>query len=137
VIGASDAGAHLDFLGTFNYTTVLLQQAVRERQVLSVEELVHLLTEVPARLYGLRDRGRLTEGAYADVVVFDEATVGSEPLAMRSDLPGGAARLYAAATGVQHVLVNGTPIVHGEAFTDARPGTLLRSGRDTVTPSLG
>jgi N-acyl-D-aspartate/D-glutamate deacylase len=136
LIGASDAGAHLDFLGTFNYTTLVLQQAVREQQAISVEEAVHLLTDKPARLYGLRDRGRLTEGALADVVVFDEMTVGSAPLAMRGDLPGGAERLYAPATGVEYVLVNGEPIVEGKAFTDARPGTLLRAGRDTETASL-
>jgi N-acyl-D-aspartate/D-glutamate deacylase len=136
VIGASDAGAHLDFLGTFNYTTTLLQQGVREQQAIPLEQAVRLLTDVPARLYGLRDRGRLAEGALADVVIFDETAVGTGPLAMRTDLPGDAGRLYASATGIKHVLVNGSPIVEGEAFTDARPGTLLRSGRDTVTPSI-
>ena len=97
---------------------------------------MHLLTEMPARLYGLRDRGRLAEGLFADLVIFDEATVGSEPLSMRADLPGGAAGLYAAATGVDHVIVNGVPIVEGAVFTDARPGTLLRAGRDTETAPL-
>jgi N-acyl-D-aspartate/D-glutamate deacylase len=136
VVGASDAGAHLDFLGTFNYTTVLLQKAVRERQLLPIEEAVHLLTDVPAQLYGLRDRGRLAEGAHADVIVFDPATVGTEPLSTRFDLPAGAGRLYAAATGVDHVLVNGVEIATGGEFTEDRPGTLMRAGRDTFTPSL-
>jgi N-acyl-D-aspartate/D-glutamate deacylase len=136
VVGASDAGAHLDFLTFFNYTTMFLQQAVREQQAMEIEEAVHLLTEVPAQLYGLRDRGVLAEGAFADVVVFDPDTVGSEPSAMRFDLPSGAGRLYADATGVDHVFVNGAEIVAGREFTDARPGTLVRSGRDTFTPSL-
>ena len=56
VIGASDAGAHLDLLASFNYATVLLDQAVRERGLLPLEEAVHLITDVPAKLYGLRDR---------------------------------------------------------------------------------
>jgi len=136
VIGASDAGADLDFLGTFNYHTLLLRQAVREQQVITLEEAIHLITDVPAQLYGLRDRGRLREGAYADIVVFDESTIGSAPLAMRADLPGGASRLFAPATGIAHVLVNGEPIVEGPAFTEARPGTKLHCGRDTATPAL-
>jgi N-acyl-D-aspartate/D-glutamate deacylase len=133
VVGASDAGAHLDFLATFNYSTVLLGQPVRERGLIPIEEAVRLLTDVPARLYGLKARGRLAEGWHADVVVIDPETVGAQPVRMRFDLPTGAPRLYGGADGIDHVLVNGTEIVdHGE-FTDARPGTLLRSGRDTET----
>jgi N-acyl-D-aspartate/D-glutamate deacylase len=136
VIGASDAGAHLDILATFNYTTVLLGRAVRERGLLPLEEAVHLLTDRPARLYGLRERGRVTEGWYADLAVLDETSIGSTDVAMRFDLPSGAGRLYADATGVDHVLCNGVPIVRDGALTGARPGTLVRSGRDTDTPAL-
>ena len=136
VIGASDAGAHFDLLASFNYATGLLQHAVRERRLLSFEEAIHLLTQVQAELYGLRDRGVLREGAYADVLVLDPAEIGTEEVAMRFDLPGGAGRLYAESTGVDHVLVNGRPIVEDGKLTDQRPGTLLRSGRDTSTPSL-
>jgi N-acyl-D-aspartate/D-glutamate deacylase len=91
---------------------------------------------VPADLYGLRDRGRLAEGAIADLVVFDEATVGPEEVSTRFDLPGGAGRLYAGANGVEHVVVNGVPIVAAGELTGATPGALLRSGRDTTNPSL-
>ncbi len=136
VIGASDAGAHLDLLATFNYTTTTLARAVREHEVLPLEEAVHLLTDVPARLYGLRDRGRVVTGAYADLVVFDPATVGPGPVVTRADLPTGASRVYGEADGIDEVIVNGTVIVERGAFTDARPGTLLRSGRDTETPVL-
>jgi N-acyl-D-aspartate/D-glutamate deacylase len=136
LIGASDAGAHLDLLASFNYVTVLLDQAVRQRGLLSLEEAVQLMTDAPAQLYGLRGRGRVEEGAYADVVVLDPDTVATDPVQMRMDLPGGAGRLYAGAQGIEHVLVNGTQIVRDHELTDARPGTLLRSGRDTTTPSL-
>lgn len=136
VIGASDAGAHLDLLASFNYATVLLGSAVREQQLLPLEEAVHLITDVPAQLYGLVDRGRLQEGWHADVVVFDPATIASDEVATRYDLPGGAARLYAGAQGVEHVLVGGSPIVRDGELTAELNGTLLRSGRDTRTPSL-
>jgi len=136
VVGASDAGAHLDFLATFNYATVLLGTPVRERGLMPIEEAVRLLTDVPARLYGLTGRGRLEAGWHADVVVIDPESVGPQPVRMRFDLPTGAPRLYGGANGIDHVLVNGAEIVdHGE-FTDARPGTLLRSGRDSETVSV-
>ncbi len=136
VIGASDAGAHLDLLATFNYTTTTLARAVREHEALPLEEAVQLLTDVPARLYGLRDRGRIAVGAHADLVVFDPATIGPGPVFTRTDLPTGASRVYGEAEGIDEVIVNGTVIVEHGAFTDARPGTLLRSGRDTETPAL-
>jgi N-acyl-D-aspartate/D-glutamate deacylase len=136
VVGASDAGAHLDMLATFSFGTDLLAFGVREHGLLSTEEAVCLLTSVPADLYGLRDRGRLREGTIADLVVFDESTVGPEEVSTRFDLPGGAGRLYAGAHGVDHVVVNGVPIVAAGGLTGATPGTLLRSGRDTANPSL-
>ena len=120
------------------YSTSLLGDGVRRRSLLSWEEAVRQLTDVPARLYGLRDRGRLAEGWWADVVVFDPAEVGHGPERTRYDLPAGARRLYAEATGVEHVLVNGTEVVRHNALTGERPGRVLRSGRDTDTvPASG
>ena len=136
VIGASDAGAHFDLLASFNYATGLLERAVRRHQMLSFEEAIHLMTQVQAELYGLKERGVLREGWHADVIVIDPETVGTDEVAMRFDLPGDEGRLYAGSTGIDHVLVNGTPIVADGALTDARGGTLLRSGRDTATPAL-
>jgi len=132
VVGASDAGAHLDMLTTFSYSTSLLA-ANRAHELLPLEEAVHLLTDVQARLYGIRDRGRIAEGWHGDLVVFDENRVGPGPVHTRYDLPAGAGRLYAEAEGIEHVLVNGTEIVAGGALTGDRPGTLLRSGQDTET----
>jgi N-acyl-D-aspartate/D-glutamate deacylase len=132
-LGGSDAGAHADMMCHADYPTVVLGEVVRDRGLLTLEEAVHMLTEEPARLYGLVDRGRLVEGAHADVVVFDPSTVASVPARARHDLPAGGMRLYAEATGVEHVLVGGVEIVrHGE-LTGATPGTVLRSGVDTTT----
>jgi N-acyl-D-aspartate/D-glutamate deacylase len=136
VVGGSDAGAHLDTMCGAVYSTTLLGEGVRQRQLLSLEEAVRLLTEVPARLYGLVDRGRVAEGWWADLVVLDPATVGPGPLRTRSDLPAGADRLFAGAEGIEHVLVNGTEVVSGGTLTGAVPGRVLRSGTDTVTVPL-
>ena len=95
------------------------------------------LTDIPARLYGLRDRGRLAPGSYADVVVLDPTSIGHGPVRTRADLPGGASRLYAEAVGIGHVMVNGTEIVRDGDFTGAVPGRVLRSGRDTDTVHAG
>ncbi|HET9078136.1 MAG TPA: amidohydrolase family protein [Acidimicrobiales bacterium] len=133
VVGASDAGAHLDMIDTFNYPTTMLAKPARELGLISMEEVVHHLTGAPAALYGLLDRGCLRAGAHADLVVFDPATVAPEPVSTRFDLPGGAARVYGGAVGIEHVMVAGVDIVTRGEFTDDRPGRVLRSGRDTTT----
>jgi N-acyl-D-aspartate/D-glutamate deacylase len=132
VVGASDAGAHLDMTDTFAYTTEMLG-AVREHSLMPLEEAVHLITDRQARLYGIAERGRLQPGWHADVVIFDEDRIAKGPTSSRADLPGGAERLFAEAEGIDHVLVNGVEVVRGTEPTGATPGTLLRSGRDTQT----
>jgi N-acyl-D-aspartate/D-glutamate deacylase len=131
LLGGSDAGAHLDRMLGSSYPTRFLADCLRGRRLVSLERAVQLMTDDPARLFGLRDRGRLAAGAYADVVVLDPETVDSGPARRVWDLPGESMRLTAASTGVRHVLVNGR-----EAITDGEPtgtlaGTVLRSGRDT------
>ena len=132
VVGASDAGAHLDMLSTFSFSTAMLR-SVREHDLMPLEEAVHLLTDRQARLYGLKERGRIAEGWHADLVVFDPATIEPNAVQWRNDLPAGAGRLYADAAGISSVVVNGTEIVKNNELTGATPGTLMRSGRDTET----
>ena len=122
MLGASDAGAHLDFLATFNFPTVMLRRAVGDLGLLSWEEAISLLTDAPARLYGLRDRGRLEVGAWADVVVFDPDRIAPQPIVTRADLPGDGWRLYGEADGIDRVLVNGVDAVVAGTATAARPG---------------
>ncbi|BBY09171.1 N-acyl-D-amino-acid deacylase family protein [Mycobacterium noviomagense] len=137
VIGGSDAGAHLDMMCGAIYTTSLLGQGVREHQVVTLEEAVRLITDVPARLYGLRDRGRISPGCHADLVLFDPATVDHGPERTRYDLPAGAPRLVADARGIASVWVGGVEVCHDGAATGALPGAVLRSGRDTETVPAG
>ena len=94
------------------------------------------MTDAPARLLGLRDRGRIAEGAHADLVVFDAARVGGGPGDRPSRPPGGGERLYAESVGVEHVFVNGTEILTGGELTGEAGGTVLRSGRDTETVTV-
>jgi N-acyl-D-aspartate/D-glutamate deacylase len=136
VVGASDAGAHLDMIDTFSFSTQLLGNAVSRRRLLSVEQAVHHLTEVPAKLVGLKERGLLQEGYCADIVVFDLDKVGCSDTYTRRDLPAGAGRLYADARGIEHVYVNGTRIISHNEFTGALPGKILRSGTDTTTVAM-
>ena len=137
VVGGSDAGAHLDMMCGAIYSTSMLGDGVRARGLLSWEEAIRQLTDVPARLYGLRGRGRLAEGWRADIVVLDPERVGHGPERTRDDLPGGASRLYAEAVGIEHVIVNGEEIARAGAFTGALPGAVLRSGTDTDTVTAG
>ncbi|MCX7863714.1 MAG: amidohydrolase family protein [Novosphingobium sp.] len=136
LVGASDAGAHLDMIDTFAFSSVVLEEGVRKHKVISLEEAVRLMTDRPARFMGLIDRGRIAPGYHADIVVFDPETVGRGPTYNRQDVPGGQFRVYQDAIGIDHVFVNGVEIVrHGE-HTGALPGRVLRSGRDTRTVPL-
>jgi N-acyl-D-aspartate/D-glutamate deacylase len=133
LLGGSDAGAHLDRMLGSPYPTRFLADTIRGRKLLPLERAVQLMTDAPARLFGLTDRGRVEEGGFADLVVFDPATVDSGPAHRVYDLPGQSLRLTAESTGVQRVFVNGrTVIVDGEP-EGALPGRVLRSGRDTET----
>jgi N-acyl-D-aspartate/D-glutamate deacylase len=136
VIGASDAGAHLDMIDTFAFSTQVLGNGVREFKAIGLEQAIHQLTQVPAELFGLRERGLLKNGWHADIVVFDPKTVGSGPVHMRPDLPCNEPRIYADAYGIDHVFVNGVQIIRDGKHTNARPGTALRSGKDTYTPVM-
>ena len=136
MLGGSDAGAHLDLMCHANYPTVVLGEVVRDRGLLSWEEAVEMMTDRPARFYGLTGRGRIAEGYHADVVVLDPDRVGSGPVTLVHDLPGGGERLHAGSVGITHVLVAGQEVVRDGDVTGERPGRVLRSGRDTETVHL-
>ncbi|MBL6614602.1 MAG: amidohydrolase family protein [Reyranella sp.] len=132
VIALSDAGAHASQLCDACYSTYLLGHWVREKKTLTLEQAVHQLTQRPAEMFGITDRGLLAEGRPADVVVFDPRTVAPGPLKRVYDLPAGADRLVSEATGVDAVIVNGRVIrQNGKdavAADDKLPGRVLRHG---------
>lgn len=127
-IALSDAGAHLTFFCDAGFGLHLLGYWVREKSLMPLEEAVRRLTGQPAEIFGIRDRGRLTEGAFADFLLFDPAQVNRGPARRAFDLPGGARRLTTDAVGVHGVWVNGKRIVDesGICAEGALPGKLLR-----------
>jgi N-acyl-D-amino-acid deacylase len=130
VLGLSDAGAHLSQICDAVQATDFLGPWVRDRRLMGLEEAVRRLTGAQADLLGLADRGRLFPGAWADVVVFDPATVAPGPIRRLADFPAGSERLTAdRPVGVRHVLVNGVPIrLDGVQDVTARSGQLVRPG---------
>ncbi len=95
----------------------LLGKYVRDEQVIPLQEAIRKLTSQPAGNLGIRDRGMLKEGYFADIVVFDPATIQDHAT---YDRP------HQYATGVQHVFVNGVQVLRDGEHTDARPGRFIR-----------
>jgi N-acyl-D-aspartate/D-glutamate deacylase len=138
LVGASDAGAHLDLIDNFAFSTAFLQKGVREHKVIGLEAAIHQITQRPAIYFGLVERGVIAKNHWADLVIFDPETVGRGPTYQRFDIPGSNEfRLYAEAQGIPHVFVNGTQIIKNGEHTGKMPGTVLRSGVDTKTMPIG
>ncbi|MGW1978785.1 N-acyl-D-amino-acid deacylase family protein [Streptomyces sp. NPDC001889] len=135
LLGGSDAGAHLDRMCGAPYTTRFLGDCLRGRKLVPLPAAVRMLTDDPARLLGLRERGRVEEGFHADLVLLDPERIDAGPATLVHDLPGGGPRLDARAIGVVSVRVNGVETIRDDKVTGAIPGRVLRSGRDTETVS--
>ncbi|ELP63238.1 N-acyl-D-amino-acid deacylase family protein [Streptomyces turgidiscabies] len=135
LLGGSDAGAHLDRMCGAPYTTRFLGDCLRGRRLVPLERAVQMLTDDPARLFGLRERGRVQEGFHADLVLFDPERIAADKATLVHDLPGDSPRLDSKAIGVTAVWVNGVETIRDDTVTGAVPGTVLRSGRDTETVS--
>ena len=102
----------IPFAGMVHYLTYW----VREKSVLRLEEAIRKMTSMPATRFGLHDRGIIRAGAYADIVVFDyqdldDVSTIEQPLAY--------------CKGIEHVLINGVPVVTEDEHTGARPGRIL------------
>ena len=95
----------------------VLGEFVRDRALLGLEEAVRKMTSAPAARLGLSDRGLLRDGYWADVVVFDPATV-------RSNATYDDPRKFP--TGVDYVIVNGEVVVDNGVHTGALPGKVVR-----------
>jgi len=120
-------GTDSTFLGakpsprTYGSFPRILGQFVRDEALLSLEEAIRKMTSAPAARLGLRDRGTIRDGAVADLVVFDPATV-------RSTATYDQPRSFP--VGIDQVIVAGTLVVDRGEHTGATPGRALRHGRD-------
>lgn len=94
-----------------------LGRYARDAGLVPLATAVHRLTGLPARQLGLRDRGLLRAGSWADIVVFDAGQIIDH-----ADFESP----QRFATGVLHVLVNGVPVLRDGAITGARPGRAVR-----------
>jgi dihydroorotase/N-acyl-D-amino-acid deacylase len=112
-----DGHPHPRAYGTFPR---VLGEYVRERKLLPLHVAIHKMTGMPAKRLGLADRGVLREGAFADVVVFDPATVKDRATFTEP-------HQYPA--GIETVVVNGEVAVAQGAPTGARAGRVLQRGR--------
>lgn len=118
LVAQGDGHPHPRWYGTFPR---VLGRYARERGVLTIEAAVRKMTALPAERIGLRERGQLRAGWFADIVVFDPETVIDQ--ATFEDP-------HQYPIGIEHVLVNGRFAVDTGRFTDARPGVVLRRGRN-------
>ncbi len=109
-----DGHPHPRWYGTFPR---VLGHYVRDQGVLGWEEAIHRMTGLPATLLGLTDRGVIAEGAHADLVVFDPATVRDRATFQDP---------HQYPEGISHVILNGSVTVDGDAFHDTRAGRILR-----------
>jgi N-acyl-D-amino-acid deacylase len=122
VVGASDAGAHLQMMCGAGDSTLLLTEHVRDRADLTVEQGVHQLTGRLADVFGLRGRGVLAPGQAGDIVVFALDELEYRPDRTVHDLPGGAPRLTRPPGGFRVTAVDGVVTQQDGEATGARPG---------------
>src|SRR6185295_7995209 len=90
---------------------------VREQKVTTLQDAIHRLARLPAETFKLKNRGCLEKDCYADIVVFDPATIADHATFEKP---------HQYATGVVHVFVNGVQVLRNGEHTGAKPGQVVR-----------
>ena len=132
VVTFSDSGAHVSQIMDSSIQTHLLGHWVRDRQAFTLEQAIRKITFDLASFWGLQCRGLLREGYFADLTIFDPATVAPEMPTLEYDLPAGARRLKQKSRGILATIVNGEVLLRENQHTGALPGRLLRGPRAAV-----
>lgn len=123
--GISDGGAHTKYSTLGRFTTEFLVDFVRDYAWVSLEDAHWRLSAYPAACAGFTGRGVITEGAAADLVIYDYDQLAILPDEVVHDYPGGEWRRVQRAHGYRYVVVNGEVTIEDDAPADARPGRLL------------
>jgi N-acyl-D-amino-acid deacylase len=127
--GLGDAGAHVSQIIDADWATFVLKYWIKERRVYSLAEGIRRMTSEPARVMGLKDRGRLGVGQRADINVFDLDRVTQLQPEIVHNFPGGAPHFTQRARGYRATLVNGRVNVRDDQSTGERAGMVLRHAR--------
>ena len=127
LVGASDGGAHVKSMALGCWTTFFLIDRVRDRALVSIEEMVHQMTLKPATALGLHGRGAIHPGQAADLLVFalDDLYFDMSQYDHVYDLPNGDWRKQARAGGYAYVIVNGVVTHQADRPTGATPGRMI------------
>jgi N-acyl-D-aspartate/D-glutamate deacylase len=124
--GLGDAGAHAGQICDADAPTHYLAYWCRDRKITSLPDAVRRLTSQPAAVLGLKDRGTVKVGAFADLNVFDPNGLQFGYPEYVNDFPNGKGRLRVGATGYAATLVNGEVVTEQGVNTGRRPGRVIR-----------
>jgi len=126
VVTFSDSGAHVSQIMDSSLQTHVLSHWVREKEAVTLEQAIRMMSFVPAYHWGLKGRGLLREGNFADVIIFDPAKISPKLPELAHDLPAGAKRLKQKSEGLMATVVNGEVLLRNNEHTGALSGRLLR-----------
>ncbi len=121
-----DAGAHVGQFTDADSPTFLLSELTRDRGVYTLEEAVYRISGKSAEVLGLKDRGTLKEGNFADVNVIDYQNLTSCHPEYVNDFPHNGGRIVTKSRGYDATLVAGEVVIANGEYTGSRPGSVIR-----------
>jgi len=126
ILGIGDAGAHCGQIQDASQSTYFLTRWVRDAGKWSIEDAIRMLSSEGADLFGFEDRGRLAEGAYADINVIDYDSLELDAPEFVYDFPNGAGRWIQKASGYDLTMVNGEVFMRDGDHQGALAGRIIR-----------
>lgn len=126
--GASDGGAHTQFISMGKFPTIMLAKMVRDDRIMTLEEAHWRLSFMSAKMIGLEGIGTLERGRPADIIVYDLAKLKVTPdKPYYEEIIGGGKRLIEKAEGYRYVFVSGVNTFRDGVCTGDLPGRVLRT----------